>query len=70
MLHLFYHLTYVFLPLDSTVDCFHASADVVGGPQNLCERYPSLFLCQSVQLLEGILQLSHSGQFPKELFYA
>ena len=46
------------------------SADVVGGPQNLCERYLSLLLRQPVELLEGILQLSHSGQFPKELFYA
>ena len=48
-------LNFVFHPLNFTVDYFHFVSDAVSDPQNLGERHPSFFLCQSVQLFERIL---------------
>jgi hypothetical protein len=53
-----------------TVYYFNFVSDVVCDPQYLRMRHPSLLLRQSVQLLESVLQISHSGQFPQEFFCA
>jgi hypothetical protein len=54
--------------LNFTVYYLDLVVDAVCDPQNLRMCHPSLFLRQSVELLESVLQISQSGQFPQELF--
>ena len=56
--------------LHFSVDYFYFVADAVRDPQDLRKRHPSLFLCQFIQPLECILEVSPSCQFLQELFYA
>ena len=42
--------------------------NAVCNPEDLRVRHTSLLLRQSVQLLERVLQISQSSQFPQELF--
>src|ERR1700744_2140201 len=56
-----HHLHLVVYNLDSITNA-------VCDPKDLRARHTSLLLRQSVQLLQSVLQVSHSSQFPQELF--